>query len=115
MAVNPDTRITRFFGDDKHVFTLHEDKSDPLDLLRELERKFDAGIFAIFQWLYNGNAKVDVIREIIRIGLIGGGKSASEAHALVKAYFDREPVAEHIGLAVEILGASLYGDDKEAA
>ena len=101
--------VTSFFGDAEHQFCLRDEKGDGWSLVRELERKFDTGIFAIFRALYSGNYTLDMIREAFRLGLIGGGKPASEAERLTKLYVDREPIADQAALALEILGAILVG------
>jgi hypothetical protein len=98
--------ITAVFGDGEHKLSLHD---GTLDLVRELERKAGAGCFAVFRQLYSGAYETDTLREVIRLALVGGGKSPSEAHQMVTLYFDKEPLANHIGLAVELLGAVLFG------
>ena len=96
--------VNAFFGDADHRFTLN-----PVEHLRELQEKTGVGPMALFRRLYSGNYDTDDIREIIRVGLVGGGLSASEAHKLVKRYIDAEPLNTHAGLALEIMGAALFG------
>lgn len=52
---------------------------------------------------------VKVPREIIRIGLIGGGMKPPEALRLVRAYVEARPPDEYAGLAFEILHAGVSG------
>jgi hypothetical protein len=95
-----------YFGNGEHRFDLVPGN---WDLLIELERTAECGVFFLFGKLSNGQAGVTHVREIVRLGLIGGGKSPKEAEALVKTYFDRSPLADGVSLAVSILGAAIYG------
>ncbi|QIA23102.1 gene transfer agent family protein [Mesorhizobium sp. AA22] len=109
MSASDKFTVAAHFGDGDKDFCLKSKTGDSLDLLRELERKFDAGIFVLFRQIYSGTYRLDVIREVIRTGLIGGGATTQEAAALIKTYFDHEPLTEHAALALEVLGAILFG------
>lgn len=99
--------VTAFFGDAEHKFSLHNGKG--YDLVRELEDKRACGPMALFRRLYSGNYGTDDIGEILRIGLVGGGMTPPDAAKLVKRYVDTEPLNEHAGTALEVLGAVLFG------
>lgn len=49
------------------------------------------------------------VREAVRLGLQGGGLSEPEATALVMGSVDSHPLAAHIELASDIIGAYVNG------
>ncbi len=53
--------------------------------------------------------KATDLREIIRLGLIGGGMDPIKALALIKEYVDERPRAESYGIAFSILAAVING------
>lgn len=59
-------------------------------------------------------AKSTVIREVIRVGLVGGGMAPAEASKLVKRHIDDRPLAEAVPLALAILQAIAYGAPQDA-
>lgn len=83
--------------------------------LRDLEKKRDnTGAIEILRRLEEGTYLVDDVRETIRIGLIGGGKTPSEAHRLTVRYFDELPdLMFNAVCARAILLASVTGDPND--
>jgi hypothetical protein len=75
----------------------------------ELERLAGAGIGEIMVRLGSHRFKAADIRETIRLGLEGGGASEPEATALVMRSVDKNPLAEHLQLAADILSAAVTG------
>jgi hypothetical protein len=75
----------------------------------ELERLCDAGIGAIMVRLATHQFTVADVREAVRMGLQGGGASEPEATALVMRNVDENPLAQHIELAADIIGAYVNG------
>lgn len=75
----------------------------------ELERLCNAGIGGIMVRLASHQFFTGDIREAVRLGLQGGGASEPEATALVMGNVDTRPLAEHIQLAADILGAYVSG------
>lgn len=51
----------------------------------------------------------DDIRDVLRLGLIGGGKKPDEAHRLMVNYFDGKAPFEHMQPAFLVLFAGLVG------
>lgn len=121
------------WGDGEHKFRL------PLGQIRELQEKCGAGPATILTRLIapqadllkfpkpdkddfegmalqsvirtlRGDWRIDDVRETIRLGLIGGGATPSEAHKLVVRYVDERPPLESIGVAAEILMRALMGN-----
>lgn len=95
-----------YFGNGEQKFDLVPGN---WELLIELERTAEKGVYRLFAELSAGQARVNDIREIVRLGLVGGGKTPKDAEALVKTYFDLSPLAEGMALAISILGAAVYG------
>lgn len=60
--------------------------------LEELERIFGMGWGAIFQNLMLGTFKIAMLKDIPRLGLIGGGMGAVEAAELVDMYIGRDRI-----------------------
>ena len=60
-----------------------------------------AGMFA--------NWKPKMVREAIRLGLIGGGMEPHQALRLVKRYVDARPIGESLATAQAVLLASVVG------
>jgi hypothetical protein len=97
-----------FFGDRDCAFTL----TDPM--LTELERLAGLGAGAIYARLVNLAYSADLLREIIRLGLIGGGTSPVEAQRLCDTYAANRPITETFPLAFEIMEARWNGSAPDA-
>lgn len=61
------------------------------------------------------NVWPDDLRDIIRLGLIGGGMSARDAHLEMTQHFDDTPPLEHVKPALVVLLAGLAGPPAVAA
>lgn len=101
-------RTTLVWADGEHTFRL------AIGQLRELQDKCAAGPMEIMHRLSVGTWRVDDIRETIRLGLIGGGKTPVDAMLLTVRYVDNRPLAENVAVAQGILLVALMGnpDDK---
>lgn len=97
-----DGSIDRDFGDGTYRFRL------AIGGLRELQDKTGKGPLELFRRCIAGTWFVDEPREIIRIGLVGGGLEPTKALALVRRYVDERPFSESALLAQEIIGAALF-------
>lgn len=96
-----DARVTIPWADGDHVFRL------ALDQLLELQDKTDAGPMELMVRLRGQRWRVQDLRETIRLGLIGGGRSPAEAMVLVRRYVDGRPLLESVPVALEIIVAAL--------
>jgi hypothetical protein len=92
------------FGDGRYVFNVA-----PIGKMLELEEKCNAGVYEIFQRIADGKARINDIRETIRIGLIGGGAKPIPALKLIERYVDGYPLSESLPIARTILLASIVG------
>lgn len=72
-----------------------------------LQDSLNMGPFELYAAMLNRQWRVEHLREIIRIGLIGGGIDVNKALNLSKNYVEGRPIVEHLGLALKILSASL--------
>lgn len=82
--------------------------------LEKLQEARDAGPFVLLDRVMHGRWYVQDIREILRWGLIGGGKSPVEAAKLLKLYFEGfVPAGENLIAAQRVLGAALVGSEEE--
>lgn len=102
-----DASISFDFGDGEHKFRL------AIGQLRELQEKTGVGPMRLFQRLIDGSWMVDDAREVLRIGLVGGGMRPAEALGLVRRYVDERPLAESQAPAMLVLGAALHGTEQE--
>ncbi len=91
------------WGDGEQSFRLG------LGEIEELERKCDLSLFELKDRLARGDrrARVGYITEVIRIALIGGGKSPMDALALVRRYVDERPLDESCDVAYMVTLAGL--------
>ena len=74
----------------------------------------DINLFAMLRQI-GGDWRVDDVRETIRLGLIGGGMSPTDAFVFVSGYVDQYPLTDNIGLAASILMHALIGDQDDPA
>lgn len=93
--------ITRDFADGTYSFRLAYGQ------WLELQEAVGAGPFELYVNLLQRRWRIQNIREILRIGLIGGGVDPAAALRLVKRYVEDRPPMENVQLAIEIVAASL--------
>lgn len=67
------------------------------------------GPWTLMQLAREGNLWPHETREVIRLGLIGGGKNPLDALALVLRYVDARPALENLPFVVLILMAAVSG------
>jgi|SRR5215204_1880696 len=91
------------WGDDEHRFKL------ALGQLRELQDKREAGAIEILDRFRERKWRVDDVREVIRLGLIGGGMAPVDAFTLINRYVDNRPIMESLPVAFTILATALLG------
>lgn len=83
--------------------------------LEALQEACDAGPWVILERLYNRQCRSSEIAHVIRQGLIGGGKTPSEATNLVKTYVEKRvsDLAENLLFATAILQTAIQGTKDE--
>ncbi len=97
-----------FFGDRERAFVLTP------ELIMELERKTGTGIAAFCNRVFRAQFHFADILETIRLGLIGGGTTPSDAEALVDAYAKPRPIVETLPLAITVLETVWFGSPTPA-
>lgn len=93
------------WGDGSHTFALR------FAQLEELEDKSKGYLVDLKNRWGEDRLKVSEVRDVIRIGLIGGGMPAADAMKLVVKHYDDVPFSENMLLVGRILFVSLYGRD----
>jgi len=93
--------ITRGFADGTYSFRLAYGQ------WLELQEALNCGPLELYVNILQRRWRVQQVREIVRIGLIGGGATPADAIRLVKRYVEERPLMENVQLAIEIVAASL--------
>jgi hypothetical protein len=106
-AVTRNATITEPFADADYVFRMAWGEVVQLQELR------DCGPYVVLDRLVTGRWLIQDIREVVRLGLIGGGLKPVEAVKLVRQYIEARPVVESLELATRILQAALVGAPEE--
>lgn len=101
--------MTLPWGDGDYVFRL------AWAGLIELQEKTDCGPGFLLDKMWQNDWRVQHISEIIRLGLIGGGQTPSDALRLVRNYVESRPPMENLSLAQAILAISLQGAPEEGS
>lgn len=102
-----DASITLDWGDDTYTFRLAWGE------LAKLQEACDAGPYVILSRLSSNSWRMEDISNVIRFGLIGGGKTPVEALKLVRSYVEDRPPVENLLVAQAILSAGLIGAPDE--
>lgn len=95
--------VTLEFADGEYPFRLR------MAQLIELDETCQVGPQRMLIDFAESNGRTKWIREIIRLGLIGGGLKPVEASRLVKSYVDERPLMESVLHAQVILSAAVVG------
>jgi len=99
-------RFIETWADGQHVFNLDNERA------REFEEKNNRSLYATMANMTHGSWRIEDVREVIRLALIGGGAPPSAALMLVSNYVEKRPLAENTTLAVRILEAAFFGQEK---
>ena len=109
--------VTLDWADGEHTFRL------AIGQLRELQETINKprvklgapfiGPASLYNLLVARDAWMHEVREVMRLGLIGGGMKPVEAVDLVRTYVEERPLAESSVHAALVLGAALFGTPEE--
>ncbi len=114
--MSPVGKITLEWGDSEYAFRLGHRE------LYQLQEKCDAGPRRIAARLmlydpiknpFGDDYRMDDVRETIRLGLMGGGKTQAEALTLVMRFVDSRPLEENRIIAFKILEPAVWGSKEE--
>ena len=78
-----------------------------------LQEECDAGPYVVLDRLLSGRWRIQDISSVVRLGLVGGGRSNEEALKLVRTYVEVRPPVEHLFIAQKILSAAVAGSAEE--
>lgn len=81
--------------------------------LVELQERCNSGPYVVLNRLYDGQWRMEDITNVIRLGLIGGGMSPTDALKKVRTYVEDRPPLENVLVAQAILAAGLHGAPEE--
>src|SRR4030095_7454945 len=108
-----DGSITLRFGDGEYAFRLAYGQ------FRELQESINRpridigeppiGPKTLLLALFNTDAWPHDVREVIRLGLIGGGMKADRALVLIKRYVEARPYFQSVPLARTVLQTAMFG------
>jgi hypothetical protein len=87
-------------------------KQSALAAMPEPKTEEEKGVLHILS-IIGGDWRMEDIRETLRLGLIGGGKTPSEAYVLVSRYVDLRPPLENLSLAASVLLSALVGPEDD--
>ncbi|MGI8395106.1 gene transfer agent family protein [Agrobacterium deltaense] len=80
------------------------------DLASEWEKTTDRSMYAtLLHAVRTGIVNLNDAREILRLGLIGGGMEPVAALRLVRTYVENRPAAENFPLVVRVMDAAFHG------
>ncbi|MBO0140218.1 gene transfer agent family protein [Agrobacterium sp. Ap1] len=99
--------ITEFFGDAEYPLCLTFALAAEWEKLRERSLNFT---FACM--VETRAAQLLDVREVVRLGLIGGGMEPREAHEKVRVYVENRPLVEGMAVALSVMEAFLFGSDE---
>ena len=85
----------------------------PIELLRALQDKCDAGPAWILNRLSTKQWRVDDVIQPIRLGLEGGGMDKQDAYALAKRHVEDQPLHGSVDTAMVVLMAALFGAEED--
>lgn len=103
-TAQPFALIDADFADGTYTFGL------TWPLATEWERTTDRSLYGtLINIMRTGIAQLHDTRELVRLGLIGGGMSPTDALRMVRTYVEERPAAENFSLVVKIVDAFFHG------
>lgn len=111
--MSADGSTTLFWGDGDNNFRI------AIGEFRELQERINArrsavglpaiGPTTLANAIRGNDAWPDDVRDVLRVGLVGGGMAPSEVHRKLAQYFDRRPPAESYLVAFTVLVSAFLG------
>ncbi len=104
MTAQPFALVDADFADGTFKFGL------TWDLAAEWEKTTERSLYAtLLNTTRTGVVLLNDARELVRIGLIGGGTAPKDALRLVRTYVENRPAEENFELVVKIVDAFFHG------
>lgn len=79
----------------------------------KLQEARNAGPFALYMRLHGPDWFAEDVREVIRLGFIGGGMDEIKAKKMVVEYVEGRPLIQTLPLAQKIMRAAVVGPEDE--
>lgn len=97
------------WADGTYTFRLSIEGMEELEARWSREAGRDVSLFTVVSLLspQRRSARLEHIREVLRVGLIGGGMSPVDALAKVRLYIDQRPLDENRDIAYAVALAGL--------
>ena len=105
MTGSRNAEISGFFGDGYHAFRIGIGEAE------ELQELLDCGLMLTLERVTEINVKV--IREVLRVGLVGGGMRKEQAFFAVQRHLQPAYLIDAANLAGRVLRAALQGAPDE--
>ena len=80
----------------------------------EIQEKCDCGPAELLDRILVKRWRANDLFEVIRLGLIGGGMSATDALIKARRYVQDRPLLESVPVAIQIVTAALLGPQDDA-
>ena len=114
-----DGSVTLQFGDGEHTFRIAfgqwRELLETINKPRQEMGLEPIGPMGLLKAMLNGDAWPNDVREVIRLGLIGGGMKTDRALVLVKRYVEGRPYFTNITEARVILQTAMLGPAEDPA
>lgn len=79
----------------------------------KLQEVRNAGPFMVYARLHGTEWLVEDVREVIRLGFIGGGMDEKKAKAMVIEYVENRPLIQSLPIAQQIMKTAIVGPPDE--
>jgi hypothetical protein len=104
MTAQPFAIVEEDFADGTYQFAL------TWPLASEWEKTTERSLYAtLLHAMRTGIIHLNDARELVRLGLIGGGSVPKDALRLVQTYVEERPAAENFGLVINLVSAFFHG------
>ncbi len=104
MTTQPFAIIEDDFADGTYKFALN------WELAGEWEKTNGSLYATLLHTTRTGIVNLNDAREILRLGLIGGGTAPKDALRLIRTYVENRPAAENFELVVRVMDAFFHGN-----
>lgn len=81
--------------------------------LIKLQEARDCGPFVIYVRLHGIEWRMEDVRDVIRLGLVGGGMDEVKARKLTKEYVEQRPLIKTLPIAQAVIKAAILGPPDE--
>lgn len=100
--------VTLPWGDGEYTFRL------AWGAWAEIQEKCDCGPAELLDRILSRRWRANDLFEVVRLGLIGGGMSATDALIKARRYVQDRPLLESVPAAIQIVTAALLGPQDDA-